>query len=66
MLHVLDVLLLPATHGAQVKRAATVEARQGGQICTIQGILCTNTHKEREGERERERERERGREKMRC
>ena len=67
MLHVLDVLLLPATHGAQVKRAATVEARQGGQICTIQGILCTNTHKERGegGGRERERERARARERER-
>ena len=56
MLHVLDVLLLPAAHGAQVKGAATVEARQGGQICTIQGIFCTNTQRGSERERERERE----------
>lgn len=28
MLHVLQMLLLPATHGAKVQRAAAVEARQ--------------------------------------
>lgn len=31
-----------------MKGAATVEARQGGQICTIQGILCVQTHGEKE------------------
>lgn len=45
MLHVLKVLLLPPAHGAEVKGAAAVEARQGGEVCTVQGILCTQTHR---------------------
>lgn len=46
MLHVLKVLLLPPAHRAEVEGAATVEARQGGQVCTIQGILCAQTQEE--------------------
>lgn len=44
MLHILKVLLLPPAHRAEVKGAAAVEARQGGQVCAIQGILCVQTH----------------------
>lgn len=48
MLHVLKVLLLPPAHRAEVKGAAAVEAGQGGQVCTIQGILCIQTQQEKE------------------
>lgn len=48
MLHVLQVLLLPPAHGAQVEGAAAVEARQGGQVGAVQGVLCKHT-RERAG-----------------
>lgn len=43
MLHVLQVLLLPPAHGAQVEGAAAVEARQGGQVGAVKGVLCKHT-----------------------
>lgn len=43
VLHVLEVLLLPAAHGAQVEGAAAVEAGQGGQVGTVEGVLCKHS-----------------------
>lgn len=43
VLHVLQVLLLPPAHGAEVEGAAAVEAGQRGQVGTVEGVLCKHS-----------------------
>lgn len=46
MLHVLEMLLLPPCHRAQVQRPGGVKSRERGQICAAERIFCRQREKE--------------------